>query len=69
MKLPKSCEALSYTSKQNGMRGTSSTFRKTKNTYKALVRYMKQEISGRPRRKWEGVGSMWLGSETSDELL
>jgi hypothetical protein len=69
MKLPISCEALSHTFKQYGMRGTSSRFRETKNTYKALVRYMKQDISGRPRRKWEGVDSIWLRSDRSDELL
>jgi hypothetical protein len=51
------------------MRGKSSTFRETKNTYKALVWYMKQVKSGRPRLKWEGADSIWLRNETSDELL
>jgi hypothetical protein len=69
MKLPISCEVLIHTFEQNGLRGANITFREMKNTNKVLVRYMKQEISGRPRRKWEGVDSIWLRSETSDELF
>jgi len=69
MKLPIRSEALRYTFNQNGMRGTSSTFRETKNTYKALVRYMTQEISGRPSGNWRVWTLIWFRIETSDELL
>jgi len=55
MKLPIICESLSHAFEQNGLRGTGSTFGETKNTYKASVRYMKQEISGRPSVN----GSVW----------